>query len=426
MHSFVMCGKLQAHIHRYIGHECVITKALSWGVGMENEKLKVIFINYGPYNGCCGVHIHFLANALVELGHECHVFLPAVEGATKYFGTPLYSLYAFPQLRDLPTEFFDESVLHVWTTRETVRVPTAFLRKRNKRPYLVHLEDNEVFIAAKELGAETLEEQKNIVKENPQLLENYIQTNPLHFKAFMRSSSGVTCIIKKLEEFVPEDVPTMTFWPACEEDFFRIPLERDFAARHACDMGDDLFVLVYPGAIHEFTGEKFVQLLLAVDQLHKEGFSIQILRAGIENYAYDEAALELYGKYVVWLGDVAAHQLPPFVALADFLVQPGSPGDFDDYRFPSKAPYFLASGRPVILPNCNVAEKLQHGSDCFLMKEGSCEEIAKYLKMLMLHPPLAKSMGQKGRATARALFSWQKSAKALVPFYRQALEKHDS
>ncbi len=401
-------------------------KAPKLGECMDSEKLKIVFINYGPYNGCSGVHIHFLANALVELGHECCVFLHITDRAAEYFGKPLYPIYKCSDIQHFPEEFFDDSVLHVWTTREAVRVPTAFIRKRNKRPYIVHLEDNEILITGQELGAATLQEQKKLVKENPNLVKNFILTNPLLFEPFMRASAGVTCIIRKLEEFVPEGVPRMTFWPACEESFFAISLERDLVARKICEMEDDTFVLVYPGAIHEFNGESFVQLLLAVEQLHKEGFSLQILRTGREDYKYDDATLELYKKYVVWAGEVEANELAPYVALADFLVQPGGPGAFDDYRFPSKIPYFLASGRPVILPNCNVAEKLQHGSNCFLMKEGSNEEITKYLRMLILHPSLAKSMGQKGRAASRALFSWKKSAQALVPFYRQALANHAS
>ncbi len=391
---------------------------------MSEDRLKIIFINYGVYAGCSGVHIHFLANTLVAMGHECSVFLYRTDGSDDYFGETNYPIYSFRDISTLPIEHFENAIIHVWTTRELARIPTAMLRQRIKLPYLVHLEDNEILISGKELGVYTLEEQKALVKEQPELLEKLACTNPLFFESFMRASSGVTCIIKKLEEFVPEGVPRMTFWPACEDVFFQLSRQRNLKLRKSCDIDEETFVLVYPGAIHEFNGVYFVALLRAVEQLSAEGFSLRIIRCGIEDYFYDDELLELYGKHVVFMGNVKASELPQLIAFADILVQPGAPRSFDDYRFPSKAPYFLASGRPVILPQTNVAEKLQHGRDCFLLKKGDADEIAKYLRMLMTHPELAESIGAQGRATARALFSWEKAAQSLIPFYKNALLNH--
>ncbi len=389
---------------------------------MKNDKLKILFVNYGPYSGCSGVHIHFLANTLVELGHECHVFLPKTDGAQTYFGEAKYPIYAFREIFNVPIEIFQNALIHVWTTREAARIPILMMRERCKIPYFVHLEDNEIVIIEKEIGVPTLEKQKEFAKKHPEKFgKPYWVTHPLRFEPLMRASCGVTCIMKSLEDFVPQDVPRMTFWPACEEEFFKIPLMRDNAIREACNIAPETFVLVYPGTIHSFNIGYFVELLRAVEQLHNEGFSLKILRSGLEGSSYDSEGLELYEKFVIPMENLSAHQLPSLMILADILVQPGAPGSFDDYRFPSKIPYFLASGRPVILPDTNVAEKLQHGRNCFLMKTGDAAEIAKYLKMLMSHPELAQSMGMHGRAAARSLFSWTKAAQSLIPFYEQAL-----
>ncbi len=388
---------------------------------MSDDKFKIIFINYGPYAGCCGVHIHFLANTFVELGYECAVFLLYTDGASDYFGKVNYPIYAFNDLGTLPIEFFDNCVIHAWTTRELVRHPVNMLRKRVKAPYIIHLEDNEVLITAKTLGVDTLEEQKAIAKSQPELLKNYANTHPAHFIPFMSASSGVTCIIKELEEFVPDSVPRMTFWPACEDIFFQLSTQRNLELRRSIDISDDTYVLVYPGTIHDFNGEYFVELLLALEELSKEGYSFRVIRSGVEDYAYGDDIIKLYLKFVALMGEVSPAQLPSLIALADILVQPGAPRSFDDHRFPSKIPFFLASGRPVILPATNVAEKLQHGRDCFLLKKGNHEELAKYIKMLIVHPELAQSIGAQGRAAARSLFSWSKSALSLIPFYRNAL-----
>ncbi len=388
---------------------------------MTTKQLKIMFINYGPYYGCSGVHIHFLANVLVALGHQCTVFLPNTKGAQDYFGKANYEIYNFSQMCELPTEYFKDAVLHVWTTRETARVPAEVLRRRVKLPYLVHLEDNEVLITGQTINIFNLAEQKIYAEQNPQKFEKCINTHPLQFERFMIGSCGVTCIMQALEEFVPDSVPRVTFWPACEDEFFSIPMERKMPLRKAFEIEDDTFMLLYPGAIHAFNVEYFVELLLAIEQLNSQGFSVKLVRTGIEYDAYDEVALEIYKKHVLYVEDLSSAELWRLMPIADLLVQPGSPGDFDNYRFPSKIPFFLASGRPVILPDTNVAASLKHGQDCFLTKTGKAEEIVKYLTILMTNPDLAKNMGAQGRATARRLFSWKKAAETLIPHYKRAL-----
>ena len=57
-------------------------------------------------------------------------------------------------------------------------------------------------------------------------------------------------------------------------------------------------------------------------------------------------------------------EIPGYLALADAFVQPGAPDDFNRYRLPSKLPEFLAMGRPVILPHCNIGNDLTDGAEC--------------------------------------------------------------
>ena len=59
----------------------------------------------------------------------------------------------------------------------------------------------------------------------------------------------------------------------------------------------------------------------------------------------------------------STHLSPQLLVAADILVQPdGSPGPFNDYRFPSKLPDFFASGRPVVLPKTNIGLYLSERS----------------------------------------------------------------
>lgn len=384
--------------------------------------MKIIFINYGPYAGCSGVHIHFLAQNLTEMGHDCVVALPYTTGAQSYFGEVTYTIISHNQLIQQTAIYFKDAILHAWTPREIPRIITHLVHEIASVPYIVHLEDNEIEILAHKINIKTLEEQKIFAINNPQAFNGHELIHPLHFEKFLQNSSGVTCIIKKLEEFVPENTPKMTFWPACEESFFTIPQERQYAIRKDLGINDNTYILVYPGAVHANNVGTFLQLLYAIEALHKKGYSIKLLRTGIEYNYRNKKVLDIYNQHVLYCGTLEANMLPSFISLADILVQPGCPGTFDDYRFPSKIPFFLASARPVILPNTNVAEALKHGQDCFLLKNGSSEEIAHYIETLIEHPLLAKTMGSMGRMTALRLFNWQKSAESVLAFYQNALE----
>ena len=63
-------------------------------------------------------------------------------------------------------------------------------------------------------------------------------------------------------------------------------------------------------------------------------------------------------------------EIPRYLALADAFVQPGAPDEFNRYRLPSKVAEFLAMGRPVILPRCNIGNELTEGENAMLLETG--------------------------------------------------------
>ena len=48
--------------------------------------MQIVFINYGPYCLASGVHIHFIANELVALGHRCTAVVSSIRGQEDQFG----------------------------------------------------------------------------------------------------------------------------------------------------------------------------------------------------------------------------------------------------------------------------------------------------------------------------------------------------
>ena len=114
-------------------------------------------------------------------------------------------------------------------------------------------------------------------------------------------------------------------------------------------------------------------------------------------------------------------EIPGYLALADAYVQPGAPGDFNRYRLPSKLPEFLAMGRPVVLPACNLGNELTDRENAMLLREGDALEIAARLEELMDDRELAGRLGRGARQFALEHLSWPRNAERLADFYRERL-----
>ena len=114
-------------------------------------------------------------------------------------------------------------------------------------------------------------------------------------------------------------------------------------------------------------------------------------------------------------------EIPHYLALADAFVQPGAPDEFNRYRLPSKVAEFLAMGRPVILPRCNIGNELTEGENALLLENGNSLEIAARLRQLIADPALAGRLGLGARTFAEQHLSWDANAVLLSDFYRGLL-----
>jgi glycosyltransferase involved in cell wall biosynthesis len=112
--------------------------------------------------------------------------------------------------------------------------------------------------------------------------------------------------------------------------------------------------------------------------------------------------------------------MPELLAAADVLVQPGGDDPYNAYRFPSKLPEFLASGRPVVLPRTNIGLHLRDSVDAVLLEHGDPGEIAEKVRLLVANPELGARIGEAGRAFALRELRWSKNIEPVVHLYRRA------
>jgi hypothetical protein len=165
-------------------------------------------------------------------------------------------------------------------------------------------------------------------------------------------------------------------------------------------------------------------LFLSIQALRRVGVPVRLLRTGlihlddkgwIENAAASGA--------VVDLGFIPRAEVPSLLSLATVLVQPGRPGRFNDYRFPSKLPEFLVSGKPVVLPKANIGRILRGGVEALLMESGDAIEIAQLVVRLLNDPEQAAKIGAAGREFALNRLSWEKNVPPIVDLYKIVLKR---
>lgn len=382
--------------------------------------MKVLFVNYHDFSSNSAIHIFNLAKHLLQLGVRSVVAVPSSADTVSLIGTPSFAAIDF-SLASRGHYGFPEGgapdLIHAWTPREGVRRLTTMLAERHSIPYLVHLEDNEDVITADQLGIER-EQLLSPAGPGPDLSIPDALAHPRRAREFLARAAGVTVIVDRLLEFVPNGVPTEVIWPAFEEDLFR-PQPASDGLRRTLGIRDGEFVIVYAGNVHKTNAAEVQSLYLAVALLNRRNMPTCLVRLGRDFVNFLGDIRETVEEHVTQVGYRPHREMPLYYALADALVQPGRFDDFNDYRIPSKLPEFFAMGRPVVLPATNVGRLARDGEECLHLDRGDGLDIAMKLERLIGDDELRGRLSVGGRRFAELNFSWRTSASRLDSFYRR-------
>lgn len=382
--------------------------------------MKILFINYHHLDGNSGVHIFNLANQFTRLGLECVVCVPFHKEATAAVGHALFQTVELADFRRgrVATDF---DLVHAWTPREVVREIAVDLLAMRSVPYLVHLEDNEEYIieSVSRIPPALLPYVPKIL--TPFVLPTTV-AHPLRYRQFLAGAAGVTVIMESLKEFCPPATPSQVVWAGYQEDM-NWDSPPDVGYKRRLGIARDEFVAVYTGNVHSSNREEVSDLYQAVGILNQRGFPIRLIRTGTDHVRLSGGNYDVIKKkYCIELGHIPRKDLPSLLSIADVLVQPGKPGRFNDYRFPSKLPEYLASGKPVILPRANIGLYLKNNEECLLLEEGDAPNIAAKLQTLLEDKELRDRIGAGGRAFAEQNLQWSQIAIRLHAFYKSLLE----
>jgi glycosyltransferase involved in cell wall biosynthesis len=385
--------------------------------------LKILFILYGPFDCNSAIQALHFGNELTDLGCEVTLCATRDPAAIRKVGEPRFECIRYRELprkrRELEPHR-DDALICAWTPRERVRRATLPLVEQLGIPYVVHLEDNEEYLLARAYHMPMGELQRMPVRERdrPETLD---LSHPPEYKEFLRGADAVTMITEELNEFNFGDLPHHLMRPGIEADRFRPDLTPP-ETREGLGLTAGDFVLVYHGTMHYANQHEMFSLYLAVKLLQRRGLSVTLVRLGFTNLGgVDPRAFGALTDGVIELGQVPWRDIPSYLALADAFVQPGARDDFNRYRLPSKLPEFLAMGRPVVLPHCNIGNDLEHGANALLLEEGTAPEIADRVAELVADPALAERLGRGAREFALRHLSWHDNAVALLDFYREVI-----
>ncbi len=372
------------------------------------------------------IQVFSVATELTKLGVNSVVCVPGPASQINFYGTPQFPIVSFSDAYAGGIKFQNgkgPDLIHAWTPREYIRRLTEHLVGTSKSTYVVHLEDNEEIVLENELGL-TYSHLLQLPADQLDQLVPETRSHPLRYRDFISAAAGVTALIDRLLEFKPQQVPGIVFWPGYDPAFLNSTagsseLRRRFGVREGGT------VVVYNGNIHHTNSAEMRSLFLAIQALRRIGRDITLLWAGSKQRLEDWMWDAIRSGGVVELGFLPRAEIYLLLAAADILVQPGTSDRFNDYRFPSKVPEFLATGKPVILPRANVGRFLLEGSEALLLDCGNAIEIAEKIERLIDDPALAARIGAAGKEFALRRLTWSTNVRPLVEFYASLLRAQD-
>jgi glycosyltransferase involved in cell wall biosynthesis len=385
--------------------------------------VRLLILHFGKLNVNSVIQAFHLGEELTAEGVEVTLCGKGPGDRIAEIGEPSFECITYDELdRKLRAMAAEpaETIVCAWTPRELVRRATERAVSALGCPYVVHLEDNEEHLLSTALRR-PYEQLRRLPTERLDELcgEDFI--HPARYPALVEGAAGVTVITEELNEFNFARRPHHLARPGVDAERFRPDLE-PAVTRESLGLRPEDFVLVYHGIGHWANLRELFSLYLAVKLLQRRGRPVRLVRLGsTKPGGVDPRTLQALRHGEPDLGDVPWRQVPGYLALADAYVQPGAPDDFNRYRLPSKLPEFLAMGRPVVLPACNLGDELTDGENALLLQRGDAIEIAARIERLLDDRELAERLGRGAREFALQNLSWPRNAAALADFYRQAL-----
>jgi len=389
--------------------------------------MNILFVLYRDFIANSANPLALYARELHLSGHACAVAVPENLETISQHENVTFRPVLYSDVLHAPASVFPDGrpadVVHACTPREVVRKFVSSYMAKQPTALVIYLEDNEGWISTRALGLT----EATLYQQTEQAISERLPdslSHPFRYEYFIGLADAVAVIQDKLRACVPPWVYCTTVMIGADVELFS-PRTPSPTVRARYGVSDSEKVIVYHGSLNQFIRPAIQNLCTAVGLIRQRGIQCRLLRTG----AY---ALDFLGELpsdtaeaISDLGFVPRSALPEILAIADVFVQPGTPNPFEDLRFPGKIAEFLAMGRPVIMPNANIAGLFRDGVDAVLLQTGSPDEIASRCIELFSEPKRSVEIGRAGRLMAAKYFDVRVQARLLEDAYKAALKAFD-
>jgi len=389
--------------------------------------MNILFVLYGDFTSNSANPMVLYARELRSRGHECAIAVPTNLESISLHEDPTFAPILYRDALASPDSIFTDhrpaDLIHACTPREGVRrFVTSYMSKR-PTPLVIYLEDNESWISSRALGLDKAALVGRLEEEISNKLPDAL-SHPFRYDSFIGLADAVAVIQDKLKIEVPPWVCCETVMLGVDLDFFS-PRPPSPVLRTRYGVANGERVIVYHGGVDQFKSLAIESLCEAVELINGRGVRCRLLRTGIRPLAFLEAWPREAACMVNDLGMLPRSELPDLLSLSDVFVQPGQIDPFEDLRLPGKVPEFLAMGRPVIMPDANIAHLFRDGIDVMLLRTGDADEIASKCIDVFEDAKRAVEMGRAGRVIAEKYFDVRAQAALLEAVYNKACRNFD-
>lgn len=379
--------------------------------------MNVIFALYDGMNSNSAIHTVNLVRNLERMNVKCLIIVPRDLHNPSLVTNQerIVSSFDLDSIEAFFGDFGAVQIFHGWTPREAVRKAWERVSTKVNPKLVLHLEDNEQVVIERIFDKPLEKQARSYLLGIPDNL-----SHPRYYNNFIHSTDGCTVVIETLEDLIPKDIPRQVVWPGVDQQMFKIrgesPVLREQSGLKCSD-----FVLVYSGNVHQANVSEVRHVYNAIKLLRDEGFPAYLMRTGTDYVSPYSLELIEIKEFVIHLGHIAYERIPEVLACGDLLVQPGMPDEFNNYRFPSKLPEYLAMGKPVILPKTNIGLHLKDMEEAIISENVDANAIAEAAKMIFSDGALRDRLGKGARAFAERELNWRDRAVELIEFYRKIL-----
>ena len=390
--------------------------------------MNILFILYGDFTTNTSNPIALFCEELTKLGHTCAVAVP--------FGVETSCLHEFKSFLPLS---FDEifksggrvfpndamaDVIHASTPRINIEEFLKNYLSRWPTPLIIYLEDNEYWISKDYLGLDDDALLSLTNSEIRELLPDCL-SHPFEYCDLIILADSIILIQDKLMEDVPSFIQSRVIPWGVDQSKFSPSIKPSEKWSQYFNLIDDDNVIVYHGGINGFTHGPILDLCKAIEILNKSGISCKLIRTGINPINFWEELSPDAKAYIFDAGVINKDELPSLLALADLYVQPGRITPFEDLRMPSKLVEFFSMGKPVVLPNVNIASMLKDDFDALILQTGEPDEIANLCQKIFSNQAMGNKLGLNGRRFAEKHFNLRVQALKMELVLRDAIAKFD-